>query len=126
MSKKEGFSKKEIGALGERMAAEFLTRHGYKILARNFFCRVGEIDIVARSSDGAIVFVEIKTRSGVGFGAGEEAIDWRKIRKMRRAAAIFLSQFPAASSELRFDSVSVALNWQTRRAKVRHIEGVTA
>jgi len=125
MTKKEGFSKKEIGALGERLAAEFLTRQGYKILDRNFFCRVGEIDIVAAAPDGAIVFVEVKTRCGQMFGRGDEAVSPQKLRKMKIAATVFLqASGPSSSSGLRFDVISCSMDMISRRAQIRHFENV--
>ena len=74
--------RKQIGAWGEKYAADFLMRQGYKILYKNVFLRVGEIDIVAKSPDGAVTFLEVKTRVNAMPGEAERAIDTRKIKHL--------------------------------------------
>ena len=66
---------KEIGYFGENIAAQYLEKMGCEILDRNFCCRMGEIDIVAKEKD-IIVFVEVKTRQSDSLGLPREAIDW--------------------------------------------------
>lgn len=77
------------GKLGEQTAVNFLTQHGYKILATNFKSKLGEIDIVARDGKQT-VFVEVKTRSGVVFGTPAEAIGYKKLLSIIRTAQYFL------------------------------------
>ncbi len=94
------------GAEGEKIAAEFLLKQGYRILERNFRTALGEIDIVAR--DGKIlVFVEVKARSGTHFGVPQSAVDARKQAKMSRVALAYLSQKRIDTSECRFDVVGI-------------------
>ena len=78
-----------LGRLGESEAAQFYRRRGAEVLARNVAYPVGELDLVCREPDGTIVFVEVKTRSGRGFG-GAEAVTGRKLARLRRAAARWL------------------------------------
>jgi putative endonuclease len=75
-----------LGRDGERRAAAFLARRGYQVIATRFLARRGEIDLVCRRGD-RIVLVEVKTRNSDAFGAPAEAVDGRKRRAMRAAAA---------------------------------------
>ena len=94
------------GLEGEDLACRHLAAQGYTILARNFRCRSGEVDVVAR--DGAYtVFVEVKHRRGSAHGAGHESVTFGKRRRIVRAARIFASARGLSESPLRFDVVSI-------------------
>jgi putative endonuclease len=94
------------GLEGEDLACRHLAAQGYAILARNFRCRSGEVDVVAR--DGAVtVFVEVKHRRGSAHGAGHESVTFGKRRRIVRAARIFASARGLTESPLRFDVVSI-------------------
>jgi putative endonuclease len=96
----------ELGSLGERIAATYLTDAGLRVLDRNWRCREGELDIVARDRD-ALVFCEVKTRRGVGFGHPVEAVTGAKQRKLRTLAQRWLATHDEHAPELRFDVVGV-------------------
>lgn len=101
----------KVGAIGEDIAAELLERKGLVILARNFRCRYGEIDIVAR--DGrTLVFVEVKTRKSLRCGSAEEAVDYRKRAKLRLLAALYIQKNLPVQAAYRFDVCSIYLNEQ--------------
>jgi len=94
------------GLEGEDLACRHLAAQGYAILARNFRCRSGEVDVIAR--DGAVtVFVEVKHRRGSAHGAGHESVTFGKRRRIVRAARIFASARGLSESPLRFDVVSI-------------------
>lgn len=103
------------GEHAERKAARFLRRQGLRILVRNFNCRQGEIDLVALENHEQLVFVEVRLRQNQGFGSAADSVDWRKQRKLRRAAEHFLSvhrqyhKLPA-----RFDVIAIELNSGSR------------
>ncbi|AGS35112.1 hypothetical protein B841_08195 [Corynebacterium maris DSM 45190] len=78
-----------LGARGEDYAAGYYIRRGARVLARNVRYPVGELDLIVEEADRTIVFVEVKTRSGHGYG-GAEAVTGRKLARMRRAAARWL------------------------------------
>jgi putative endonuclease len=87
---------------------QWLERHGYRIVARNFRCRMGEIDIVAREA-GYLVFIEVKYRSSPGSGTGEEAVNWRKQQTISRVALYYLRRMGYRQEvPVRFDVVAVS------------------
>ncbi len=96
-----------IGAYGERVAVQHLLAAGYRIVDRNWRCDLGEIDVVAL--DGSTVVVcEVKTRSGLGFGSGLEAVTRGKAVRLRRLGRRWLAEHEAPSwVALRFDIVAV-------------------
>lgn len=95
-----------LGRSGEDLAAETYRRAGYRVLARNWRCPAGELDLVlARGS--LVVFCEVKTRSGRGFGGGYEAVGWRKQRKLRQLADLFLGMNGVTAAAVRFDVASI-------------------
>ena len=79
----------EIGALGEKKAAEYLRKYKYIIHTLNYRCPYGEIDIVAEK-DGVIAFVEVKTRSGVKFGKPAEFVNEKKQARIYSAAQLYV------------------------------------
>ena len=97
----------ELGDYGEELAAAHLAAAGYEVLARNWRCRDGELDLVARDGD-AVVFVEVKTRSSADFGMPVEAVTREKQARVRRLAARWLEDdAPGPAREIRFDVASV-------------------
>ena len=97
-----------LGRWGEDLAAEHLTAAGMQVLARNWRCADGELDLVARDVDGTVVFVEVKTRAGVGFGEPAEAVGRVKARRLRTLACRWLLEHrPPGAAELRFDVVGI-------------------
>jgi len=99
----------QLGARGEKLAAEFLKRNGYKILYRNFRAkRGGEVDLVCRDDD-MLVFVEVKTRSGIDFGRPFEAINMAKRKLISRGALAWLQLLDNPDILFRFDVVEIVL-----------------
>jgi putative endonuclease len=101
--------KDAVGRFGEDVAASAVESAGMQILERNWRCREGEIDIVAR--DGStLVFVEVKTRSSVGCGIPAAAVDRRKVARVRRLAVRWMSEHREMDQfwgTVRFDVVAV-------------------
>ena len=81
---------------------------GFEEVARNWRCRLGELDIVV-ARGGLLVFCEVKTRSGAAFGGGYEAVTTTKQRKLRRLAEAFLASSRVRPASIRFDVASVGL-----------------
>jgi len=106
------------GATGEALAARHLEEQGLVILAMNFRCRSGEVDIVAREGE-AVAFVEVKERSGASHGEGYEAVGFGKRRRIVRAARLYAVRHGVSEGRLRFDVVSV--EWgRDGRPRLRH------
>ena len=113
-----GREKKETGNIGERLAASYLKKKGYKVVGRNYRTIFGEIDIVARLAN-FIVFVEVKTRATSSLGPPYLAITKAKERHMVKSALFYLKQHRSVSASWRIDIVSVKLD---QAHKVENIE----
>ena len=105
------------GEPGESLACSHLQEKGFEILDRNFRCRSGEVDVVARHGDST-VFVEVKERRGRSHGEGYEAVTFGKRRRLIRAARIYAATHGLSETPMRFDVVSV--DWIGERAVIRH------
>jgi putative endonuclease len=109
-----------LGAEGEARAARLLEASGYAILARNARADRVEIDLVA-AREGVVAFVEVKTRRGRDHGAPEEAVDWRKRRRLVRGAAAWLHASGVRARRVRFDVIVCELD-AAGEWRLRHIE----
>ena len=109
----------ELGRRGEECAVRYLIKKKYRILARNWRDRGGELDIVARDG-GTLVFVEVKTRTTDTFALPIDSVGFEKQRKLRRLAERFIARNDFADCEVRFDVISIV----TRSAKpeIEHLE----
>jgi len=101
-------TRSELGRLGERLAADYLRRHGYSIRETNYRCPVGEMDIVATEGE-CLVFVEVRTRRGRGLGLPEESITPAKQAKLVEVAQTYLQERGEAAADWRIDVVAVEL-----------------
>ena len=109
--------RRKLGFWGERRAARFLKKSGYKILCRNFKCKAGEIDVIAQKGD-TIAFVEVKTRSSDAFGEPCEAVDLTRQRRYCNAADLYirLNNLGFNDYVLRFDIIEI------KKGVLNHIE----
>lgn len=96
----------DVGISGEVEALAEYRRRGYRLLARNWRCSVGELDLVL-IRDQLMVFCEVKTRRGAAFGGPHEAVTWQKQRKLRQLAEAFLRAMRLDPTAVRFDVASV-------------------
>ncbi len=99
-------TRKNLGKDGEELAVNFLKKRGYQILEKNYRCRLGEIDIVARDKE-KIVFVEVKTRSSLAFGLPQEAVNYSKQLRLTRLALTYFSHHKLKDISCRFDVVCI-------------------
>lgn len=114
-----------LGRYGEDLACRVLRDDGLEVLARNWRCAAGEIDIVAAAS-GVLVVCEVKTRSSDAFGPPEEAVTAAKVRRLRGLAAEWLAEQGQARDtyeRIRLDVVAVVVP-KRGSAQVRHLKGV--
>ncbi|MCC8149956.1 MAG: YraN family protein [Lachnospiraceae bacterium] len=99
---------RRVGCLHEARGADWMKCQGYRILARNFHCRFGEIDIIAKK-DGCISFVEVKYRSSDSHGSPQEAVDFRKQQRISNAASYYLYNHRCPmDTPCRFDVTAVS------------------
>ena len=99
-------ARRALGKLGEAAAAAYLQRNGVRILAANFACAAGEIDLIGRERE-ALLFVEVKTRTSEAFGPPHLAVHQRKQRQIVRVAQWFLAERRMPETACRFDVVAV-------------------
>ncbi len=113
---------KLLGAFGEAAAAEYLRKKRYEILAMNYRCRLGELDIIARQKD-TFVFAEVKLRRESGYASAAEAVTPPKQRRLRFAAESWLAENELEDVPCRFDVIEVYLEKNGSKIKtIHHLE----
>jgi len=115
--------RQELGRDGEEVAAAYLTQVGMQVVSRNWRCRYGEIDIIAREGP-VLVFCEVKTRRGTGFGVPLEAITAPKLARIRRLVSLWLEEMGGHRGPIRIDAVGV-LSHADGRLDIEHLRGVS-
>lgn len=110
---------KLLGKWGEKRATAFLTGKGFMVIARNYTCPAGEIDLITSDPDGAIVFVEVKTRRDELYAKAQDAVNEKKQRSMTLAAKSFVRNYKIKDKPLRFDVVAVILG-RKGKPEIRH------
>jgi len=110
-----------LGRRGQKLCEKFLKNKGYKPLARNFLCKTGEIDLIMADAEGAVVFVEVKTRTNENFADAEAAITKAKQIRMNRAAKFFIRTHKLEHLPMRFDIV-IVMAYEKDRPEIRHYE----
>ena len=111
---------RQKGDTGEEAAVCLLEQKGWKIAARNWRCKYGELDIVAWDTDDTLVFVEVKTRSSERFGGPEAALNFRKRTRVIRSAAAYM-EATGYEWKIRFDVVAV-IQKDGKVKEIRHLE----
>lgn len=97
----------KLGDAGEQLAADYLRQHHYHLLEKNFQCRFGEIDLIMRSPEDELVFVEVKQRKNSEFSDVLESITEAKQRKLRLTAEYYLQQTNNSDAYCRFDVIAI-------------------
>ncbi|MCX7784622.1 MAG: YraN family protein [candidate division WOR-3 bacterium] len=110
---------KELGKKGESLAEKYLEKQGFKILAKNYRCPLGEIDIIAKEQD-TIVFIEVKTRHSDFIAEPFESVGRKKQMKLRNLAEHYLAEKDWENCEIRFDVLSIVSS--DRDEKIEHIK----
>ncbi|CAA0089317.1 Uncharacterised protein [Mycolicibacterium vanbaalenii] len=110
--------------MGEQFAVDHVQQLGWRVLARNWRCRYGELDVIAVDDTAhAVVFVEVKTRTGEQFGGVEQAVTPAKVRRLRRLAGLWLAQQRGSWSSVRIDVITIRIG-RCRTPELTHIQGV--
>ena len=113
-------ARQRLGRRGEEMAARRLQAEGYRILARNYRCHFGEVDLVAEEGD-CLVFVEVRTRRGDEWGTPEESVTKAKQARLLKVAQSYLDEHEAWDVDWRIDVVAVDID---ARGGVRRLDVV--
>ena len=118
------WTRAEIGSLGEQLAVEHLQSAGLRVLARNWRCRYGELDVIAADDAARIlIFVEVKTRTSDQFGGVAQAVTPEKVRRLRRLAGLWLAAQDEHWAAVRIDVIGVRIGRQ-RTPEISHLQGV--
>ena len=110
--------RKSLGKAGEEEAIQYLRSKKYKILEKNYTLKVGEIDIIA-SRDKKLCFCEVKTRTSTEFGGPFESITPSKMKRMTRAAKVYMMNCSVAYEVYQFDVIGIMMTHETT---IQHIE----
>lgn len=113
--------RKILGRQGEEIAARYLEKSGFKLLRKNYRCRLGEIDLITMDRD-YLVFVEVRTKSSGEFGEGYESLLNKKKSKLRQVAWHYLKAEGKAGMDCRFDVVSIRFDREGEVQRIEHIE----
>lgn len=118
------YDRQELGRKGEQAAARYLEAKGYEILQRNWFCKFGEADIIARDIDGTLCFIEVKTRQSIEAGIPEEAITPEKQGRYERIALSYMMVDDnwSDNDRVRFDAIGICVT-KPHSALLRHHKG---
>ncbi|MDR1134964.1 MAG: YraN family protein [Clostridiales Family XIII bacterium] len=116
--------KEKLGDWGERRAARYLVDNGAWVIETNFTCKAGEIDIIAED-DGAIAFIEVKTRAELENGLPCESVNLSKRRRIAKAASLYIAQdrsgmMQAPDMDFRFDVIEILI--MNKKVWIRHIK----
>ena len=124
MTTERTMTRAQLGAWGEQLAADHLTRLGLAVLGRNWRCRYGELDLIACDRvRRTVVFVEVKTRNGDGYGGLAEAVTGAKVRRLRRLAGLWLAGQDERWAVIRIDMIGIRIG---RRPvpELTHLQGI--
>ncbi|MBY0442760.1 MAG: YraN family protein [Mycobacteriaceae bacterium] len=114
----------QLGALGEQLAVDHLVSLGLRIVTRNWRCRYGELDVIAADMvTRTVVFVEVKTRTGDGFGGLAQAVTRDKIRRLRRLAGLWLMAQHDSWTAIRIDMIGVQVG-RFSGPQITHVPGI--
>lgn len=113
-------ARQSLGRLGEELAGRHLEAQGYRILARNYRCQAGEVDLIAQDRE-CLVFVEVRIRRGDEWGTPEESVTRTKQARLVRVAETYLAEREYWDADWRIDVVAVELD---RRGVLRRLEVV--
>ncbi len=119
--KKEKTTAVSIGNIGEEAAVQALKKRGYKIIARNYRTKMGEIDIVAKDGEYT-VFVEVRLRKSNAFGSPADTIDRRKQQKIIKAAQLYAVKNDIYDTPMRFDAVLINAKIENNKLVDKNIE----
>ena len=111
----------ETGRLGENIATAYLKQNNYEIITRNFRCRQGEIDIIAKIKN-VYIFIEVKARTSLQYGRPAEAVNNIKKQHIKRATEYYLYKNRLENCNIRFDIIEILI--KCKKFKLNHIKQI--
>lgn len=115
--------RQEIGKWGENLACKYLEDNNYNLIERNFLCRQGEIDIIAKdNAKQELVFIEVKTRSNFKYGNPSEAVNKEKLKHIKQTVKYYIYRNSINNIAIRFDIIEVYI--QEQNCKINHIKQI--
>ena len=114
------YERHELGKTGEEIGTQYLINNGYKLIIRNFRCRQGEIDIIAKDKD-EIVFIEVKTRRNTNYGYPIDAVDKRKQKHILNASQYYVYKNKLEKRKIRFDVIEI---YKKDKFYINHIKNI--
>lgn len=116
------YFRQEIGRWGENIASQYLEQNNYKVIDRNFLCRQGEIDIIAKDiSKKELVFIEVKTRSNLKYGNPADSVNKTKQKHITQAIRYYIFKNNIKNIPIRIDVVEVYI---VQNCKINHIKQI--
>jgi putative endonuclease len=112
-------ARQTLGRIGEAVAAKWLRRRGWRVMAARFRSGRRDLDLIVER-DGTVAFVEVKTRRDTAFGDPIEAVSWRKRRELIRSAKVWADRCGLPGAAYRFDVIGVVVTGHD--ARIRHVE----
>jgi putative endonuclease len=109
--------KRELGKKGEEVALRFLKKKGYRIIEKNYVCKMGEMDIIAKDKD-TLAFIEVKTRTTTEFGPPQLAVNSSKQRQLSKVALNYLKEKQLEDVKARFDVVAILLEQEKEKIEL--------
>ena len=116
-------SKKQLGDLGEDISEIFLAKMGYSIIKKNYRCKLGEIDLIAKDKN-KIIFFEVKTRTNLNFGYPEESVNNLKVLKLKKLAIFFAVSENMHDLDMQFDVISINLSGTCFSGNIKNIKNI--
>lgn len=117
----ELYKRHKIGIEGEDKAVEYIEKLGYSIIERNFYCKFGEIDIIARDKE-EIVFIEVKTRTGIKYGYPIDAVDKNKKKHIYKSIQYYLINKGIENKFIRIDAIEVYI--KKKKYNINHLKQI--
>lgn len=114
----------KLGARGEQLAASFLIEQGFRLIAQNWRCKYGELDLIMEDGE-TVVGVEVKTRSGMGYGAPLEAITARKAARLWRLLFEWNRTYGRHGTHLRVDAVGIVMGGRGSTPQINHLRAIS-
>ena len=111
----------DIGKQGEIWAWEYLQQRQYVIVEKNFRCKFGEIDLIAKDKH-LIVFVEVRTKTSTAYGPAYNSVTSSKQKQVKRVALFYISKYNLVNTQFRFDVIGITLDPRTGHHQIDHIQ----